>query len=145
VAKALPLAKEVLFAKFELRLWLALINLKERLRFGFELRFQLALISKLSASENDLASDSSFAFGLLSSRNFQPQTAASHKTRTSLTLVLVSVLSAPNHSPLSPHTSHLTPHLPLPLTNTHHNTIINSKHIRRATELPDGGSVFLLW
>ena len=102
--------KEVLFAKFELRLWLALINLKERLRFGFELRFQLALISKLSASENDLASDSSFAFGLLSSRNFQPQTAASHKTRTSLTLVLVSVLSAPNHSPLTPHTSHLTPH-----------------------------------
>ena len=52
---------------------LGLTNLRERPRFGFELRFQLALISKLSASENGLASDSSFAFGLLSSRSFRPR------------------------------------------------------------------------
>ncbi|GEM_PF-1965414 len=101
--------KEVLFAKFELRLWLALINLKERLRFGFELRFQLALISKLSASQNDLASDSSFAFGLLLSRSFWPRaslSACSHLETFSLTerprfglelrfqLALISKLSA---------------------------------------------------
>jgi len=93
--------KEVLFAKFELRLWLALINLKERLRFGFELRYELALISKLSASENDLASDSSFAFGLLSSRSFRPRaslSAYSHLETFSL---------SPQTSILSPQTSNL--------------------------------------
>ncbi len=111
--------KEVLFAKFELRLWLALINLKERLRFGFELRLWLALISKLLAS--------SFAFSLLSSRNFQPHrttslrpraslSACSHletfslrqRPRTRLELRLRSFLSL-CFRPLTTHPSHLTP------------------------------------
>ena len=65
--------KEAVFVKLELRLRLVLANLRQRPRLWLELRFWLALAYKLSASENGFVSDSSFAFSLLSSRNFQPQ------------------------------------------------------------------------